>query len=188
MTEMVYGSVFRRNGEPIFPRWWRTVDKWSIGCVLALFGIGLLLGLASSPPLAERNGLWAFHYFERQVAFGAISLLAMFTITLLAPQTVRRIAVLLFLASFGAMVMLPFVGTDFGKGAVRWFSLGFGSLQPSEFLKPGFVVLVAWLIAASNEVAGPPGKFLSFALALAVVGLLAMQPDYGQACLIFFAW
>ena len=188
MTEMVYGSVFRRSGEPIFPRWWRTVDRWSIGCVLALFGIGLLLVLASSPPLAERHGLQAFHYFERQVAFGGVALLTMFAIALLAPKTVRRIAVLVFLISFGAMVMLPFFGTDFGKGAVRWFSLGFGSLQPSEFLKPGFIVLVAWLIAASNEVAGPPGKSLSFALALAIVGLLAVQPDYGQACLIFFAW
>ncbi len=61
MTEMVYGSVPSRDGEPILPRWWRTVDKWSISCVLALFGIGLLLGLAASPPLAERHGFGAFH-------------------------------------------------------------------------------------------------------------------------------
>ena len=188
MTEMVYGSVPRGGGEPILPRWWRTVDKWSMSCVLALFGIGLLLGLAASPPLAERNGFSAFHYVERQVLFGSMALLVMFAMTLMSPKTVRRLAVLGFVASFIALLLLPFLGTDFGKGAVRWYSLGFGSVQPSEFLKPGFIVLVGWMIAASNEVAGPPGKTYSFGLALIIVTLLALQPDFGQACLILFAW
>ncbi len=188
MTEMVYGSVPAGSGEPILPRWWRTVDKWSMSCVLALFGVGLLLGLAASPPLAEKNGFPAFHYVERQVAFGILALMAMFALTLMSPKTVRRLAVIGFSVSFVAMALLPVLGTDFGKGAVRWYSLGFGSVQPSEFLKPGFIVLVGWMIAASNEVAGPPGKTYSFGLALVVVLLLAMQPDFGQACLILFAW
>ena len=77
MTEMVYGTLPVRDGEPILPKWWRTVDKWSLACVLILFGIGLLLGLAASPPLAERNGLDAFHYVERQAFFGGAALVAM---------------------------------------------------------------------------------------------------------------
>ena len=188
MTEMVHGAVPRGGGEPILPRWWRTVDKWSMSCVLALFGIGILLGLAASPPLAERHGFPAFHYVERQVGFGIIALIVMFVLTLMTPRTVRRLAVLGFAVSFVAMAFLPVLGTDFGKGAVRWYSLGFGSFQPSEFLKPGFIVLVGWMIAASNEVAGPPGKTYSFAIAVIVVAMLAMQPDFGQACLILFAW
>ena len=188
MTEMVYGSVPSRDGEPILPRWWRTVDKWSMSCVLLLFGIGLLLGLAASPPLAERNGLGAFHYVERQVLFGSLALVTMFMITLMSPKTVRRLAVMGFAASFLALALLPFFGTDFGKGAVRWYSIGVGSVQPSEFLKPGFIVLVGWMIAASNEIAGPPGKSYSFGLALIIVAMLALQPDFGQACLILFAW
>ncbi|MEM6385917.1 MAG: putative peptidoglycan glycosyltransferase FtsW [Pseudomonadota bacterium] len=188
MTDMIYGSSLSGDGEPIFPRWWRTIDKWSVSCVLLLFGLGLLLGLASSPPLAERNGFGAFHYVEKQLIFGFLALVAMFTITLMSPTMVRRLAVLGFLASFVALLLLPFFGTDFGKGAVRWYSLGFGSFQPSEFLKPGFIVLVGWMIAASNEVAGPPGKSYSFGLAIIIVLLLAMQPDFGQACLVLFAW
>ncbi|MGR3511259.1 MAG: peptidoglycan glycosyltransferase FtsW [Paracoccaceae bacterium] len=188
MTEMVYGSVPAGEGEPILPRWWRTIDKWSMSCVLLLFGIGLLLGLASSPPLAERNGFSAFHYVERQVLFGSLALVTMFIITLMSPKMVRRLAVLGFAISFALLLFLPIFGTDFGKGAVRWYSLGFGSMQPSEFLKPGFIVLVGWMIAASNEVAGPPGKTYSFGLALVIVLLLAMQPDFGQACLVLFSW
>ena len=188
MTEMVYGSVPTRDGEPIIPRWWRTIDKWSMCCVLVLFGIGLLLGLAASPPLAERNGFAAFHYVERQAAFGGLAILIMFAFTLMSPRTIRRLAVIGFAVSFVALLFLPIFGTDYGKGAVRWFSIGFGSIQPSEFLKPGFIVVAGWMIAASNEIAGPPGKSYSFGIALFIALLLALQPDFGQACLILFAW
>ena len=76
MTEMVYGAVPDRGGEPILPKWWRTIDKWSMSCVMILFVIGLLLGLASSPPLAARNGFDPFHYVQRQAFFGGLALLA----------------------------------------------------------------------------------------------------------------
>ena len=188
MTEMVYGAVPARDGDPVLPRWWRTIDKWSMSCILILFGIGILLGLAASPPLAEKNGFQPFHYVERQAVYGFLALMAMFLTSMMSPQLVRRLAVIGFLGAFAALVMLPVFGTDFGKGAVRWYSLGFGSLQPSEFLKPGFVVVAAWLMAASQEINGPPGKSWSFLLALAIVAFLAMQPDFGQACLVLFGW
>ena len=44
-----------RAGEPVIPRWWRTIDRWTMSCILILFGIGLLLGLAASPPLASAS-------------------------------------------------------------------------------------------------------------------------------------
>jgi len=188
MTEMVFGTMPARVGEPVLPRWWRTIDKWSLSAVLLLFGIGLLLGLAASPPLAEKNGLHPFYYVERQALFGFIALAVMLAISMMSPSQVRRIGVLGFLVSFVALMALPFFGTDFGKGAVRWFSLGFGSVQPSEFLKPGFVVLAAWLMAAAQEVNGPPGRLYSFVIALVVVVFLALQPDFGQACLVLFSW
>ncbi|SFD54631.1 putative lipid II flippase FtsW [Roseivivax sediminis] len=188
MTEMVYGAAPVKAGEPVLPKWWRTVDKWSLSCILVLFGIGLLLGLAASPPLAERNGLDPFHYVQRQVFFGGLALLAMFLTSLASPTLVRRLAVVGFLGAFVALALLPFLGTDFGKGAVRWYSLGFASVQPSEFLKPTFVIVTAWMMAASLEIGGPPGRLWSFALAIAIVLMLALQPDFGQACLVLFGW
>ena len=77
MTEMVYGAVPTGGGEPILPKWWRTLDKWSLSCVLMLFAIGLLLGLAASVPLAEKNGFPPFHYVLRQAVFGGMALVAM---------------------------------------------------------------------------------------------------------------
>lgn len=188
MTEMVYGAVPERGGEPILPKWWRTLDKWSMSCVLMLFVIGLLLGLAASPPLAARNGLEPFHYVTRQAFFGSLALIAMLLTSMMSPTLVRRLAVLGFLASFVALACLPAFGTDFGKGAVRWYSLGFASVQPSEFLKPGFIVVAAWMMAASQQINGPPGTAWSFTLCMVIVALLVLQPDFGQASLILFAW
>ncbi|WP_127903428.1 FtsW/RodA/SpoVE family cell cycle protein [Solirhodobacter olei] len=188
MTEMVYGTVRVKAGDPVLPRWWRTVDKWTVACVLLLFGLGLLLGLAASVPLATRNGFPPFHYVERQAVFGLVGMVAMFFCSLLTPDQVRRFGVLGFLFAFVALAFLPVFGSDFGKGAVRWYSLGFASVQPSEFVKPAYVILCAWLMAASQEINGPPGKTASFAVTVVVVGFLAMEPDFGQSALVIFAW
>ncbi len=188
MTEMVHGSARVHAGDPVLPRWWRTIDRWTMAAIFALFGIGLLLGLAASVPLAERNGLDPFYYVERQALFGGAALAVMIVTSMLSPDLVRRLAVLAFVAAFLSLAALPFLGTDFGKGATRWYSLGFASVQPSEFLKPVFIVLCAWLIAASQHIGGPPGRLYSLVVAVAVAGLLVIQPDFGQAALVLFGW
>lgn len=188
MTEMVFGTAPVKAGEPVLPRWWRTIDKWALSAILILFGIGMLLGLAASVPLAEKNNLEPFYYVKRQAFFGITALIVMVGLSMLSPVKVRRIGVIGFFFAFVALLLLPVFGTDFGKGAVRWFSLGFASFQPSEFLKPGFVIIAAWFIAAAHEVAGPPGRLYSFILAGIIVTLLALQPDFGQASLVLFSW
>jgi len=188
MTEMVYGAVPVRDGEPILPKWWRTIDKWAMSCILLLFAVGMLLGLAASPPLAAKNGFDSFHYVQRQAVFGVLAVIAMVLTSMMTPVMVRRLAIVGFLVSFVALALLPFFGTDFGKGAVRWYSMGFASFQPSEFLKPGFVVVAAWMMAAALEINGPPGKTWSFALCISIVLMLALQSDFGQACLVLFGW
>lgn len=188
MTEMAYGSVGAVEGEAVLSRWWRTLDKSVLTAILILFSIGLLLGLASSPPLAEKNGLAPFHYVYRQAIFGSLALFVMLVFSMLPSKVIRRLGVIGFLLCFVALCLLPFFGTDFGKGAVRWYGLGFASVQPSEFLKPGFIVTVAWLISANGQINGPPGRLWSFIITMLVVALLIIQPDFGQACLILFGW
>ena len=177
-----------RGGEAILPKWWRTIDRGSLSCILILFSIGILLGLAASPPLAAKNGFEAFHYVKRQAVFGGLALLAMVVTSMMTPKLVRRLSVIGFLVTFVAIALLPQFGTDFGKGAVRWYSLGFASVQPSEFLKPGFVVVSAWMLAASQQINGPPGRLWSWVLMMVCCGMLIFQPDFGQACIVFFGW
>jgi cell division protein FtsW len=188
MTEIAHGTIVVQSGEAVLPRWWRTVDRVTIGCILGLFAIGILLGFAASPPLAERNGHDPFHYVIRQFAFGGMALAAMVLVSMLPPLAVRRLGVLGFFGALAALMLLPVFGTDYGQGAVRWYSLGFASVQPSEFLKPVFVIFTAWMMAASTEIGGPPGKTVSLVVAVTIVGFLVMQPDFGQAALFVFAW
>jgi cell division protein FtsW len=188
MTEMVYGAMPKPVREPILPRWWRTVDKVTLTAVLMLFGIGILLGFAASVPLAERNDLPPYTYVSRQMILGSFAMVLMVILSMASPDQVRRLGVLGFVGAALALVMLPFVGTDFGKGAVRWINFGFTTVQPSEFLKPGFMIVGGWLIAASQDVAGPPGRLLSFMLACLLALILMLQPDFGQAALVLFGW
>jgi cell division protein FtsW len=115
-------------------------------------------------------------------------MLVMIGTSMMSPTLVRRLGVIGFLVAFLLLAMLPIFGTDFGKGAIRWYSLGFASFQPSEFLKPGFIVVAAWFMAASFEIGGPPGRAYSFGLMIIIVLILALQPDFGQAALILFGW
>ena len=188
MTEIAHGAVVVLPGEAILSRWWRTLDKGVLLSVGILFAIGIVLGLAASVPLAERNGLQPFHYVQRQAAFGGLALVAMLAVSAMSPLLVRRLAVLGFAAALVSVMLLPLFGTDFGKGATRWYSFGFASVQPSEFLKPVFVTVCAWLMAAAAEPNGPPGRAISFALLAVIVGFLALQPDFGQAMLTVIAW
>lgn len=188
MTEMAHGTVVVHTGDAVIPRWWRTIDRVTLGCVLALFVIGIVLGFAASPPLAERNDQEPFFYVIRQAAFGSMALTVMIFVSMMSPTAVRRWGVVGFFGAVGAVGLLPVLGTDYGMGATRWYSLGFASLQPSEFLKPVFVIFTAWMMAASQEVAGPPGKRISVVVTVIIVAFLALQPDFGQAALIIFAW
>lgn len=188
MTEMVHGSIPAQMGEPVLSRWWRTVDRWTISCVLLLVGIGLLLALASSPPLAARNHLPPFHYFERHLIFVTMSVVIMLFVSMRSPETVRRWAVMGFVIGFATLLALPVIGSDFGKGATRWLSLGFTSIQPSEFVKPCLAVTAGWLLAAGQDLNGPPGRLMSLGVTVATVALLVIQPDFGQSVLVLFGW
>ena len=96
MTDMVFGAAPAKPGEPILPQWWRTIDRWSLAAVVGLFLIGMLLGLAASPPLAVRNGLDPFHYVWRQAAFGAFALVLMLVVSMMSPLRLRRWGVIAF--------------------------------------------------------------------------------------------
>ncbi|MBK0399666.1 cell division protein FtsW [Limibaculum sp. M0105] len=188
MTELTFRPAGLRADGALFADWWHTVDRWTIGAVALLFALGMVLALAASPPLAEKNDLWTYHYVLRHAVFAVLALGVVLGVSAVPAHLLRRGGAVAFLGFFAITLMLPAFGTDFGKGATRWYSLGFISLQPSEFLKPAFVLIAAWLMAGAAERNGPPGRLISGALAIAIATTLALQPDFGQAMLTLAVW
>lgn len=189
MTELTFRAL--RQARPdgsVIGNWWHSVDRWTLGLVLVLFIAGMVLGLAASPPLAQKNDLWTYHYVARHAVFAVMGIGVILVVSMMGPVTIRRAGILMCVGGLLAVMLLPLIGTDHGKGAVRWFSVAGFSLQPSEFLKPGFVILAAWLMAGAYERGGPPGRVFSGIVALFIAALLALQPDFGQAVLVLSVW
>jgi cell division protein FtsW len=170
-----------------FATWWWTVDKLLLASLLALMLGGVVLSLAASPPVAMRLGLDPFHFVDREVLFLIPALGVLIAASFLAPLQARRVSVVVFLVSLALVVATFWFGAEV-KGARRWLVLLGINVQPSEFLKPAFVVLIAWLFGESARRPEMPANLIAFVLLLLVVALLVMQPDFGQTMLITMVW
>lgn len=170
---------FARTDHSILGRWWWTVDRWTLAAVVLIAVIGVVLIQAASPAVAERIGLSTFHFIERHLMILLPSLGLVFAVSLLSPRGVRRLAVVMFLASALGVFLTLFIGMEI-KGATRWLHLPGLSLQPSEFLKPAFAVVAAWLFALQKNQENFPGMAVCVGLWATCVLLLMSQPDLGQ--------
>lgn len=167
--------------------WWWTIDRYFLAACLALMGLGILLSYAASPAVAERIGLDSFHFVERQIFFMIPALVAMIGTSFLSPRLVRRAALILLGIALLLMVAALFIGIEV-KGARRWVSLAGISIQPSEFMKPAFVVICAWLFSEQERNGDMPGNLLAMLLFGLVAALLMAQPDFGQTTLTAVSW
>ncbi len=174
--------------ENLLYRWWITVDKISILLIIILMFLGLLMCMASSTDLALQNGKGSFFYVGKQAIFSVAGFIILIGLSMSSIKFIRRISIILFFLSFILLLTIPIFGTDFGKGAYRWISLGFISFQPSELIKPFYVIFASWLFVSSIEKAGLPGISISIVISLLLIGLLVLQPDFGQASLIIATW
>jgi len=167
--------------------WWRTVDRWFLAAFLSLMGLGIVLSFAASPAVAERIGLGSFHFATRQIIFTIPALLVMIAVSFLKERGIRRMALIMLGLSLVLMVAALYVGVEV-KGARRWVSLAGMSVQPSEFLKPAFVIVCAWLFAEHARQPDIPGNLFAVILLGLVVALLVAQPDLGQTILVLGTW
>lgn len=172
-----------RTDNSVMAHWWWTIDRWMLFALAALIALGSVLTMAASPAVAERIGLEPFHFARRQIGFLLPAVLLIFFISLLTPRSIRRLAALGFLATLLLMVLTLVLGHE-TKGATRWLSLAGLSLQPSEFAKPFFVVVTAWMLAEQRRHDGLPGNAIAAALLMTMLGVLAAQPDFGMAALV----
>lgn len=167
--------------------WWWTVDRWFLAAFLSLMGLGAVLSFAASPAVAERIGLDSFHFVIRQLVFMVPAVAVLIGVSFLDRRNVRRLALAMLIVALAMMVAVLFVGAEI-KGARRWLYLFGISFQPSEYLKPAFVVISAWLFAEKARNPDIPGNLLALVLLGSVVGLLVAQPDLGQTLLVTATW
>jgi cell division protein FtsW len=167
--------------------WWWTVDRWYLAAFLSLMVLGVVLSFAASPAVAERIGLDSFHFVERQILFMIPALVAMIGVSFLSARNVRRLALLILAGSLVLMVAALFIGVEV-KGARRWVALAGVSVQPSEFMKPAFVVICAWLFSEHRRQPEIPGNLFAMILLVLVLALLVAQPDLGQTILVLGTW
>ena len=169
-------------------RWWWSIDRLILAALIALMVSGVVLLMAGGPPVAERLGLSTFHFVNRQAAYLAVAMVIFLGVSLMTPRQVRRAALLIYLGSLVMVVATLYFGVEV-KGAKRWLTLGpLGSVQPSEFLKPAFVVMAAWAFAEGMRRPDLPGTILALLLLPFTIVPLVLQPDFGQTMLVSLVW
>jgi len=180
--------AFARSDRSALGMWWWTVDRWMLGVAALLIAIGVGLSFASSPAAAMRMNIGdPFHFAVRQCVFGVGAAVVLLSVSMLEVKTIRRSAFFIWLAAILIMVALPLFGHN-AKGATRWLEFGGFTLQPSEFMKPALVILIAWMFSEGQKGEGVPGVSIAFGLYFISIALLLIQPDVGQTVLITIAF
>jgi cell division protein FtsW len=180
-------TAFSRADTSILSVWWWTVDRWLVAATILLMGIGALLVMSASPPVADRIGVDSFHFVRRQFFFLTVAIICAGGISMLSIKWVRRVASVMFLGVVAMLIITPFVGAEI-KGAVRWINFGGVTIQPSEFLKPAFAVVTAWMFSEGRLNPNFPGYIVSCMLLATCIILLMIQPDFGQTVVITAIW
>ena len=179
--------MYTRDRRTPLSQWWWTVDRLLLAALTALILGGIILSLAASPPVATRIGLDPFHFFNRHVMFILPAFAVMIGVSFLSPRQVRRSALIMFAISVVLLGATLMFGAEV-KGSRRWISILGISIQASEFAKPAFVVVVAWLFSESARRPEMPATSLALSALLLVVALLVLEPDFGQTLLVLMVW
>ena len=172
-----------RTDTSVLGRWWWTVDRWTLVAICALIGFGYVMMLAASPAVAERIHVSRETFLLKQVIFLALAAAIVIGVSLLSPRGVRRLALLGCLVALLLTALTVVAGTEI-KGARRWISLPGMTLQPSEFLKPCFAVVTAWLLSEGQRLKHFPGTLLALGVFAVIAVLLKSQPDMGMLAVV----
>jgi cell division protein FtsW len=176
-----------RSDRSVLGRWWWTVDRWTLAVLIIIIGFGILLIQAATPAVAVKHGLDSSYFIQRHLVMLVVAILIIFGLSLLSPRFIRWLAAGLLVITLPLLVMTPFVGVEI-KGATRWLHLPGLSLQPSEFVKPLFAVVAAWLFSRQCERKGFPALSLNVLLYVIIIIFLLMQPDIGMTFLVSAIW
>lgn len=178
---------FDRQNKNLISSWWWTVDKVALFAILTIIAFGAMMVATASPAVAERIGLDNLYFVKRQIVFLVLAVVTIISVSFLSPLSIRRISSLGFLFGIALMIGVLMFGAE-TKGAKRWIFIGGLSLQPSEFMKPFFVVVTAWMLSEARIKEGFKGFKISILLYGLLAALLIMQPDFGMFVVVTAVW
>ena len=180
-------AVFSRLSKSRLGNWWWTIDKLTLSLVLLITFIGAFLVFSASPAVARVNNFSDYHFIKKQIVFILVGLIILFSTSMLRLKHIRRLSIICYFIFLLLMVVTLFAGYE-TKGASRWIRVFGFTLQPSEFIKPTFVVVSAWLLNGAKQTADFPGMRLSVCLYALTVFMLLQQPDFGMCIVITLIW
>lgn len=176
-------KFFSRTDRTVLSEWWWTVDKVMLACLLGIVAFGVILVAAASPPVAERIGANQYIFIIKHMVFLLPAVGLMLGFSLLSLKTLWRVALVVFAGALFLLLMVPVFGLEI-KGAQRWLPFFGFSLQPSEFIKPAFIIAAAGFIAKQKEAPEFPGYKVAGGMFAAMILLLVLQPDMGMTFLM----
>lgn len=179
--------LFSRARKTPLAEWWWTIDRELLGALILLMIAGIVLSFAASPPVAERLGLSPWHFIIRHALFCIPALGVLVGTSFLGHRKTRVYSLVVLAISIALLWATLRFGTEV-KGARRWVSFAGQSIQPSEFVKPAFAVIGAWLFSESMQLKNVPGRIIATGIAGVIIAGLLLQPDVGQTALMLATW
>lgn len=182
---------YRKSWRDDLKVWWREIDRVLLLLVALLMLVGTAAVAAASPASAERLStanvrLDEFLFLKQHLIWQALGIVTMIGASMLSRDDARRLGILIALGSLGLLFLVPVFGTDV-NGARRWIDLGM-RFQPSEFLKTGFAILLAWILSLRLRDPGLPVISVVTGIMGTVALLLMMQPNLGATILFSGVW
>ena len=183
---------YGRSDTSAMGRWFWEIDKVLLLLVTCLIAIGLIAVAAASPAAAHRYSGGDVHfselyYFWRQLAWIALGIPVMIGISMMPRERARRLSLVGAAIFFGLLILVPIIGPEH-NGARRWIEFGVGQVQPSEFLKPFFVISMAWLLSLREADKSLPVYWISAVIVGGIAVLLMKQPDFGSTIIFCAVW
>ncbi len=171
--------------------WWREIDRVLLFLIILLMAIGTAAVAAASPASAKRLStasvkLPDLYFYWAHIRWQFLGILTLLGASMLSRENARRIGVVLAAGMMALLVLVPIIGTEV-NGARRWINLGM-SFQPSEFLKPGFAILLAWVLSWRIRDPNIPVLWIITGLMIFVAALLMLQPNFGDTLLFAGVW
>jgi cell division protein FtsW len=179
--------VLSRSERSHLTEWWFTVDRTVLGLSFLLLTFGIIMLLSASPPVAMRKDLPHFFFVQRQLVFAVFGSVLLLAVSFLSVPNIRRLSLALFILSLLSMVGVLLFGPEI-NGAQRWIRIAGVSLQPSEILKPAFIILTAWAFSEGLKSSDVPANSVAIGFYVISAILLILQPDFGQTLLLTATW